>query len=69
MSWQKVKDASQTGQNVMPQGSNALQQGRGIPAGGNPGQLQGMGIDRGNQTDSQFQLGPGQTGYALFSVA
>jgi hypothetical protein len=40
-----------------------------IPAGGNPGQLQGMGIDRGNQTDSQFQLGPGQTGYALFSVA
>src|SRR5215471_5901992 len=40
-----------------------------IPAGGNPGQLQGMGIDRGAQTDSQFQLGPGQTGYALFSVA
>jgi len=40
-----------------------------IPAGGNPGELQGMGIDRGNQTDSQFQLGPGQTGYALFSVA
>ena len=40
-----------------------------IPAGGNPGQLQGMGIDRGNNTDSQFQLGPGQTGYALFSVA
>jgi len=40
-----------------------------IPAGGNPGQLQGMGIDRGTQTDSQFQLGPGQTGYALFSVA
>jgi hypothetical protein len=29
MSWQKVKDASQTGQNVMPQGSNALQQERG----------------------------------------
>jgi hypothetical protein len=40
-----------------------------IPAGGNPGQLQGMGIDRGNQTDSEFKLGPGQTGYALFSVA
>ena len=40
-----------------------------IPAGGNPGQLQGMGIDRGAQTDSQFQLGPGQTGNALFSVA
>jgi hypothetical protein len=28
-----------------------------------------MGIDRGNQTDSQFVLGPGQTGNALFSVA
>jgi len=40
-----------------------------IPAGGNPGQLQGMGIDRGNQTDSQFVLGAGQTGNALFSVA
>jgi hypothetical protein len=40
-----------------------------IPAGGNPGQLQGMGIDRGAQTDSQFQLGAGQTGTALFSVA
>jgi len=40
-----------------------------IPAGGNPGQLQGMGIDRGNQTDSQFALAPGQTGNALFSVA
>jgi len=40
-----------------------------VPAGGNPGQLQGMGIDRGTQTDSQFQLAPGQTGYALFSVA
>jgi hypothetical protein len=39
-----------------------------IPAGGNPGELQGMGIDRGNQTDSQFVLGPGQTGNALFSV-
>src|SRR5712671_2088981 len=40
-----------------------------VPAGGNPGQLQGMGIDRGNQTDSQFVLAPGQTGSALFSVA
>ncbi|HKU25550.1 MAG TPA: hypothetical protein VJQ54_08770 [Candidatus Sulfotelmatobacter sp.] len=40
-----------------------------VPAGGNPGELQGMGIDRGNQTDSQFVLGPGQTGSALFSVA
>jgi hypothetical protein len=40
-----------------------------VPAGGNPGELQGMGIDRGNQTDSQFVLGPGQTGNALFSVA
>lgn len=40
-----------------------------IPAGGNPGQLQGMGIDRGNQTDSQFVLAPGQTSNAMFSVA
>ena len=40
-----------------------------VPAGGNPGQLQGMGIDRGAQTDSQFVLGPGQTSSALFSVA
>jgi hypothetical protein len=38
-------------------------------AGGNPGQLQGMGIDRGNQTDSQFVLAPGQTSSAIFSVA
>ncbi len=38
-------------------------------AGGQPGALQGMGIDRGNQTDSQFVLGPGQTGNALFSTA
>jgi hypothetical protein len=38
-------------------------------AGGNPGALQGMGIDRGNQTDSQFVLSPGQTGNAMFSVA
>jgi len=40
-----------------------------IPAGGNPGELQGMGIDRGQQTDSSFVLNPGQTGNALFSVA
>ena len=40
-----------------------------VPAGGSPGQLQGMGIDRGNQTDSQFVLAPGQTSNALFSVA
>ena len=38
-------------------------------AGGNPGAVQGMGIDRGNQTDSQFSLGPGQTGNVMFSVA
>jgi hypothetical protein len=38
-------------------------------AGGNPGEVQGMGIDRGGQTDPQFVLGPGQTGSALFSVA
>jgi hypothetical protein len=38
-------------------------------AGGNPGEVQGMGIDRGNQTDPQFVLGPGQTSSALFSVA
>jgi hypothetical protein len=38
-------------------------------AGGNPGELQGMGIDRGNQTDSQFVLAPGQTSSAIFSVA
>lgn len=40
-----------------------------VPAGGNPGQLQGMGIDRGNQTDPQFVLAPGQTGNAMFAVA
>lgn len=40
-----------------------------IPAGGNPGELQGMGIDRGNQTDPQFVLAPGQTGNAMFAVA
>lgn len=40
-----------------------------IPAGGSAGELQGMGIDRGNQTDSSFVLGPGQTGNAMFSVA
>lgn len=38
-------------------------------AGGNPGELQGMGIDRGAQTDSQFVLGPGQTSSAMFTVA
>jgi len=38
-------------------------------AGGSPGELQGMGIDRGSQTDSQFQLAPGQIGNAMFSVA
>jgi hypothetical protein len=38
-------------------------------AGGNPGELQGMGIDRGSQTDSQFILAPGQTSSAIFSVA
>jgi hypothetical protein len=38
-------------------------------AGGNPGELQGMGIDRGSQTDSQFLLAPGQTSSAIFSVA
>ncbi len=38
-------------------------------AGGNPGELQGMGIDRGGQTDSQFVLGPGQTSSAIFTVA
>lgn len=39
------------------------------PAGGNPGELQGMGIDRGSATDSGFQLAPGQTGNAMFTVA
>jgi hypothetical protein len=34
-----------------------------------PANCRGMGIDRGNQTDSQFVLGPGHTGNALFSVA
>lgn len=38
-------------------------------AGGNPGAVQGMGIDRGNQTDAQFTLGPGQTGNVMYSVA
>ena len=38
-------------------------------AGGNPGAVQGMGIDRGNQTDSQFSLGPGETGNVMYSVA
>jgi hypothetical protein len=40
-----------------------------IPAGGSAGAVQGLGIDRGNQTDSQFTLGPGQTGNAMFAVA
>ena len=31
--------------------------------------VQGMGIDRGNQTDSQFTLGPGQTGNVLVTMA
>jgi len=39
------------------------------PAGGYSGAVQGIGIDRGNQTDSQFTLGPGQTGNAMFAVA
>ncbi len=39
------------------------------PAGGNPGELQGMGVDRGSATDSGFQLAPGQTGNAMFTVA
>jgi len=38
-------------------------------AGGNPGELQGMGIDRGAQTDPQFVLNPGQTSSAMFCVA
>lgn len=40
-----------------------------IPAGGYPGAVQGIGIDRGSQTDSQFTLAPGQTGNAMFAVA
>jgi hypothetical protein len=39
------------------------------PAGGYAGAVQGIGIDRGSQTDSQFTLGPGQTGNAMFAVA
>lgn len=39
------------------------------PAGGYPGAVQGIGIDRGNQTDSQFTLGPGQTGNVMFALA
>lgn len=53
------------GSMVMVDNNGASYQG----AGGQPGELQGMGIDRGNQTDSQFVLGPGQTGSALFSTA
>lgn len=40
-----------------------------VPAGGYPGAVQGIGVDRGSQTDSQFTLGPGQTGNAMFAVA
>jgi len=40
-----------------------------IPAGGSAGAVQGLGIDRGNQTDSQFTLAPGQSGNAMFAVA
>jgi hypothetical protein len=39
------------------------------PAGGYGGPVQGIGIDRGNQTDSQFSLAPGQVGNAMFAVA
>jgi hypothetical protein len=39
------------------------------PAGGYGGPVQGIGIDRGTQTDSQFSLAPGQTGNAMFAVA
>ncbi|HEX6505732.1 MAG TPA: hypothetical protein VF011_21020 [Terriglobales bacterium] len=53
------------GSMVMVDNNGASYQG----AGGQPGELQGMGIDRGNQTDSQFVLAPGQTGNALFSTA
>jgi len=38
-------------------------------AGGSTGPVQGMGIDRGNSTDSQFVLAPGQTSSASFNVA
>ncbi len=38
-------------------------------AGGSTGAVQGMGVDRGNSTDSQFVLAPGQTSSAMFSVA
>jgi hypothetical protein len=40
-----------------------------IPAGGSAGAVQGLGIDRGNQTESQFVLAPGQSGNAMFAVA
>ena len=53
------------GSMVMTDNNGATYQG----AGGNPGELQGMGIDRGAQTDPQFVLNPGQTSSAMFSVA
>jgi hypothetical protein len=53
------------GSMVMTDNNGATYQG----AGGNPGELQGMGIDRGGQTDPQFVLGAGQTSSARFSVA
>ena len=40
-----------------------------VPAGGNPSEVQGMGVDRGSQTDSTFTLSPGQTGNAMFATA
>jgi hypothetical protein len=57
--------AYQDGSMVMTDNNGATYQG----AGGNPGELQGMGIDRGASTDAQFVLGPGQTSSATFSVA
>jgi hypothetical protein len=62
---QPVVIAYHDGSMVMVDNNGATYQ----AAGGQPGEVQGMGIDRGNQTDSQFVLGPGQTGNALFSTA
>lgn len=53
------------GSMIMTDNNGATYQG----AGGNPGELQGMGIDRGGQTDPQFVLNPGQTSSAMFTVA
>jgi hypothetical protein len=53
------------GSMIMTDNNGATYQG----AGGNPGELQGMGIDRGAQTDPQFVLNPGQTSSAMFYVA